>query len=558
MQKVPPQTAQVTNFIKNRIEKDLEDKKITCIKTRFPPEPNGYLHIGHAKSICLNFGLAQQYEGQCHLRFDDTNPANEDEEYVQAIQEDIKWLGFDWQKKLFHASDYFEQLFEFAIKLITKNKAYVCDLSAEEVRRTRGSLTQGGQNSPYRERCVSENIDLLTRMKKGEFAEGSKTLRAKIDMSSGNINLRDPAIYRIKKIKHQRTGKDWCIYPMYDYTHCLSDSIEGITHSVCTLEFEDHRPLYDWFIEQLEMPCHPQQIEFSRLNLNYTVTSKRKLKHLVDNKFVNGWDDPRMPTIAGFKKRGYTPASIRKFCENLGVSKQNSVTDVTLLEECLRDDLNTNAPRAMVIQEPLKVIIENYDKEEWLDAPNHPKNDFGTRKIPFSNELYIERTDFMENPSKGFFRLTVNKEIRLRNSYILKCTALEKDRDGKILCLKATIDQETLGKNPSDGRKVKGVIHWVSAKHCKFATLRLYDRLFSVEDPSSYDVDHFSECLNKDSLVEVKNCPIEPSLLDSNKSDRFQFERVGYFCAEPNEFSPENLIFNRITTLRDGWKTKTN
>jgi glutaminyl-tRNA synthetase len=550
--KVPP------NFIKEIIEEDLRTNRFGGrVHTRFPPEPNGYLHIGHAKSICLNFGIAEEYGGLCNLRFDDTNPETEDVRYIEAIKEDIRWLGFDWEDREYYASDYFEQLYEYAVQLIKMGKAYVCDLTPEQIREYRGTPTKPGKESPYRNRSVEENLRLFEKMRNGEFKEGEKTLRAKIDMSSPNLNMRDPVIYRIKYTPHPRTGTKWCIYPTYDFAHCLSDSIEGITHSLCTLEFEDHRPLYDWFLDQLGVH-HPKQIEFARLNLSYTVMSKRMLSELVKRGIVDGWDDPRMPTIAGIRRRGYTPESIRDFCERIGVAKRNSIVDIALLEHCIREDLNKRAPRVMAVLRPLKVIIENYpeDKEEELEAINNPEDpSMGTRKVPFCREIYIEQDDFMENPPKKFYRLAPNREVRLRYAYYIKCVDVIKDKDGNIKELICTYDPETKGGWAPDGRKVKATLHWVSARHCIEAEVRLYDRLFIKEDPT--DVEEgmtFLDYVNPESLIVLKRCYLEPSLRNAKPGDRFQFERLGYFCVDTKDTKPGKLVFNRIVTLKDTWE----
>ncbi len=546
-----------SNFIRQIIIEDLNTNKWGGrVHTRFPPEPNGYLHIGHAKSICLNFGLAEEFGGLCNLRFDDTNPTKEDEEYVNAIIEDVRWLGFDWGERLYFASDYFEKLYEYAIQLIKMGKAYVCDLSQEEIRQTRGTLTEPGIESPYRNRSIEENLELFERMRNGEFADGEKTLRAKIDMSSPNLNMRDPVMYRIKHSSHHRTGDKWCIYPMYDFTHCLSDSIEGITHSICTLEFEDHRPLYDWFLEQLDVH-HPQQIEFARLNLSYTVLSKRKLLELVQNGIVDGWDDPRMPTIHGIRRRGFTPESIREFAEIIGVSKKESIVDISVLEHCIREDLNKRAQRAFVVLNPIKVIIDNYpdDLVEEMEAINNPEDlSMGTRKIPFSKVLYIERDDFMENPPKKYYRLAPGREVRLRYAYYITCTDVVKDsQTGEIIELHCTYDPETRGGSSPDGRKVLGTIHWVSAGHCIPAEVRLYDRLFLKEDPNDVEEGKtFLDYLNPNSL-EIKIGLCEPFLKTAKPEDKFQFERIGYFCVD-NKFSkPGEPVFNRTVTLKDSW-----
>ena len=547
------------NFIRHIIDEDLAaGKNGGKVVTRFPPEPNGYLHIGHAKSICLNFGLARDYNGKCNLRFDDTNPHKENMEFVEAIQNDVKWLGFDWGDKTYYASDYFEKLYEFAIELIEKGLAYVCDLSADETRAYRGTLTEAGKNSPYRDRSVEENLDLFKRMRAGEFADGAKVLRAKIDMASPNINLRDPTLYRIRHgVVHHQTGSEWCLYPMYDYTHPISDALEGVTHSICTLEFEDHRPLYDWVLDNITIPCHPQQIEFSRLNLQYTVMSKRKLTQLVADGLVEGWDDPRMPTIAGLRRRGYTPASIREFADRIGVTKADNSVEMGILESCIREDLDANAPRAMAVLHPLKVVLTNYpeDKVEMLNAPNHPKDEaMGSRELPFCSELYIDREDFMEvAPNKHFKRLVSGGEVRLRNAYVIKCEEVIKDPTGEIVELRCTVDMDTLGKNP-EGRKVKGVIHWVSARHGLHAEVRLYDRLFSVEHPDAEKgVEDFTTLLNPDSLRTLTQCVLEPSLATAQSGSRYQFEREGYFCFDGVASTAERPVFNRVVQLRDSW-----
>jgi glutaminyl-tRNA synthetase len=541
------------NFIRDIIDEDLKSNKYEGrVHTRFPPEPNGYLHIGHAKSICLNFGLARDYGGKCNLRFDDTNPSREEQEYVESIKRDVRWLGFDWEDRLYYASDYFETLYEYAVRLVRKGKAYVCDLNADQVREFRGTLTQPGKDSPYRNRTVEENLDLFERMRKGEFPDGSRTLRAKIDMASPNLNLRDPVMYRILRATHHRTGDTWCIYPMYDWAHGQCDSIEKITHSICTLEFTDHRPLYDWFLEQLEV-YHPQQIEFARLNLNYTVMSKRLLLQLVQEKHVAGWDDPRMPTICGLRRRGYTPESIRFFADRVGVARSASVSEVALLEDCLRDDLNRRARRAMAVLRPLKVILENWPagKVEEMEAVNNPEDAaMGSRTLPFSGELYIEQDDFMENPPKKYFRLTPGGEVRLRYGYIIKCTGVTKDpRTGAVTELRCTYDPETRSGGPQSGRRVKGTIHWVSCAHAVNAEVRLYDRLFTVEDPAG---DSWKTFLNPASLEVVRNCKLEPGLAAARPQDRFQFERLGYFCAD-DVSTPGAPVFNRAVTLRDTW-----
>ncbi len=550
----PPAGAMPSNFIKEIIREDLETGRFGGkVVTRFPPEPNGYLHIGHAKSICLNFGLAQEFGGRCHLRMDDTNPETESMEYVRAIQEDVRWLGFDWGDRVFFASDYFEQLHDWAVELIKKGKAYVDDLSPEEIRRYRGTLTEPGRESPCRSRSVEENLDLFARMRAGEFPDGSRVLRAKIDMAAGNLNLRDPVMYRIKRATHYRTGDRWCIYPTYDWAHGQSDSIEGITHSICTLEFEDHRPLYDWFLDQLGVH-HPRQIEFARLRLTYTVMSKRKLTELVEGGHVRGWDDPRMPTIAGLRRRGYTPEAIRDFCARIGVAKKEGTVDVALLEHCLRDDLNRRAERRMAVLRPLRVVIENYPegRTEELEAVNNPEDpSAGTRRVPFSRVLYIERDDFMEDPPRKFFRLAPGREVRLRYAYFIRCTDVVKDDHGQVVELRCTYDPATLGGNAPDGRKVRATLHWVSAPHALPAEVRLYDRLFAHPTPDTAK-DDFKNHLNPDSLTVLENCLIEPSLAGARPGDRFQFERTGYFCVDPDS-SDGKLVFNRAVTLRDTW-----
>jgi len=546
---IPP----ASNFIRNMIESDLASGKHKAIVTRFPPEPNGYLHVGHAKSICLNFGLAKDFNGKCNLRFDDTNPEKESEEYARSIQDDVQWLGFQWDGEVRWASDYFEQLYLFSVELIKQGKAYVEDLSAEEMREYRGTLTKPGKNSPFRERSVAENLDLFARMRAGEFADGAKVLRAKIDMASGNINLRDPAIYRIRRAHHIRTGDKWCIYPMYDYTHCISDALEGITHSLCTLEFEDHRPLYDWVLDQLQVPCHPQQTEFSRLELHYTLTSKRKLLQLVNDKHVSGWDDPRMPTIIGMRRRGYTPEGIREFARRIGVSKSENIIDMATMEGCIREDLEGRAARVMAIINPLKVSVTNFAGAQSREAgfhPNHPE--FGSRMVPFAKELWIEADDFAEQPPEGWQRLTVGGEVRLRYSYVMRCDEVVKDASGKIIELRCTIDHNTLGKNP-EGRKVKGVIHFLSCAHALPAEIRLYDRLFTVAEPDAdKDVD-FCTYLNPHSLSVVQGW-VEPAVRDAAPETRYQFERLGYFCADRREHQVGGkLVFNRTVTLKDSW-----
>ena len=551
------QSGQSLNFVQAIIAQDNESGKYDGrVHTRFPPEPNGYLHIGHAKSICLNFGMAVENQGLCNLRFDDTNPAKEEVEYVDSIQDDVRWLGFDWEDRIFFASDYYEQLYGYAVQLIKLGKAYVCSLTAEEVREYRGGWNEPGKDSPYRERAVDENLQMFEQMRNGEFADGEHTLRAKIDMASPNMNMRDPPIYRIRHATHHRTGDDWCIYPMYDFTHGLSDSIENITHSICTLEFEDHRPLYDWFLEVLDV-YRPQQIEFARLNLTHTVMSKRRLLELVQEGLVQGWDDPRMPTLVGLRRRGYTPESIRNFCERIGVTKFNSMIDLSWLEDSLREDLNQRAWRVMGVLRPLKVVIENYPEGqvEQLQAVNNPEDaEAGKREIPFSKEIYIEQTDFMEDPPKKFFRLGPGREVRLRYGYFLRCNEVVKDpHSGEVLELRCTYDPETLGGKSPDGRKVKGTIHWVSAEHCLPAEVRLYDHLFSVPEPSDVpDGGDYRDNLNPDSLVTLTDCRVEQSLQSVQPGDRYQFERNGYFCVDVDSTSSK-LVFNRTVTLRDAW-----
>ena len=544
------------NFIEAVINEDLKTGKHEGrVHTRFPPEPNGFLHIGHAKSICLNFGIAEKYDGGlCNLRFDDTNPLKEEEKYVNSIIEDVKWLGFDWEDRLYYASDYFDQLFDYAVQLVRDGKAFVCDLNSEEIRSYRGTLTEPGKESPYRNRSIDENYDLFMCMKSGEFPDGSRTLRAKIDMSHPNLNMRDPVIYRILHASHHRTGDTWCIYPMYDWAHGLEDSIERITHSLCTLEFEDHRPLYDWYLEQLGV-YHCQQIEFARLNQNYTVMSKRMLLELVEDGFVSGWDDPRMPTISGYRRRGYTPQSIRNFAEKIGIAKRDNTVEISLLEHSVREDLNKRAPRVMAVLQPLKIVIENYPEEqtEELAAVNNPENpEEGTRNVPFSRELFIEQNDFMEDPPRKFFRLAPGREIRLRYAYFITCAQVIKDENGNVIEIRCTYDPETKGGSAPDGRKVKGTIHWVSAKHCLDAEVRLYDRLFSVPNPGG-DGD-FKKDINTDSLQVLTHCKVEPSLKNTDPSVTVQFERRGYFCVDFVDSSPEHLIFNRTVPLRDSWK----
>ncbi len=551
MKKMPE--IEKVDFIREIVRSDLKTNKYGGrVQTRFPPEPNGYLHIGHAKAICIDFGIAQEFGGLCNLRFDDTNPTKEEIEYVESIKEDIRWLGFDWGDREYYASDYFEKLYEFAVILVKKGKAYVCDCSPDEVRNMRGTLTQPGKECPHRSRSIEENLELFESMRAGKFPDGSRTLRAKIDMAHGNLNMRDPIMYRILHTPHHRTGDKWCIYPTYDWAHGQSDSIEGITHSICTLEFEDHRPLYDWFLEELGIH-HPQQIEFARLNLTYTILSKRKLLQLVEKGYVQGWDDPRMPTISGLRRRGYTPESIKKFCDVIGVSKNNTVVDIALLEHCLRDDLNRRAPRAMAVLRPLKVIIDNYPEGqvEELDAINNPEDmSMGTRKVPFSKVLYIEQDDFRENPPREFYRLAPGREVRLRYAYFIKCVDIIKDQNGNIVELHCQYDPHTRGGDAPDGRKAKATLHWVSALHSIEAEVRLYDRLFKTPDPEEGG-DHIAN-LNPDSLKILKNCKLEPSLRDAKPGEIFQFERLGYFCVD-KEVQSGNLIFNRSVTIKDTW-----
>lgn len=542
------------NFIETIIDKDLEKGKYKNVHTRFPPEPNGYLHIGHAKSICLNFGLAKQYNGVCNLRFDDTNPTKEEEEYVKSIKEDIKWLGFDWEDRLFYASDYFDQLYDYAVILIKKGKAYVDSLTNDEIREYRGKPTEPGKESPDRNRSIEENLDLFEKMKNGEFKEGEYVLRAKIDMNSPNMNLRDPIMYRIRYESHHRTGDKWCIYPMYDWAHGQSDSIEGITHSICTLEFENHRPLYDWFLNELGIH-HPRQIEFARLNLNYTIMSKRKLLQLVEGNYVSGWDDPRMPTLSGMRRRGYTPESIRNFAEKVGVAKRDSISEVTLLEYSLREDLNKRARRKLAVLRPLKIIITNYpeDRIEYLDAVNNPEDtDMGKREIPFSREIFIECGDFQEEPHKKFYRLAPGREVRLRYAYIIKCEKVIKDELGNVIEIQCTYDPETKSGGIST-KKVKGTIHWVSVKYALDAEIRLYDRLFTEEDPGGDKEKDFKEFLNPNSLEVLTGCKVEPSLKNAKTSEHFQFERTGYFILDSKDSTEDSLVFNRTVSLRDTW-----
>jgi len=551
------ETSPSLDFIRTIIAEDLRTGKHGGrVATRFPPEPNGYLHIGHAKSICLNFGIASEHEkGTCNLRFDDTNPTKEDVEYVDSIQEDIKWLGFDWQDRLYYASDYFDRLYDCAVRLIKDGKAYVCSLSAGDIREYRGTLTEPGQDSPYRTRSVEENLDLFQRMRAGEFEDGAHVLRAKIDMAHPNVTMRDPTLYRIRKVPHHRTGDKWCIYPMYDFTHCISDSIERITHSICTLEFENNRPLYDWVLDELKMECHPQQIEFARLNLTYTLMSKRKLIELVEKGYVAGWDDPRMPTIAGLRRRGYTPEAIRNFCDRIGVAKRDSVVDIALLEHCLREDLNLRAPRVMAVLNPLKVVIDNYpdNQVEEMEAVNNPEDPgMGSRKAPFSKVLYIEREDFMEDPPKKFFRLSPGREVRLRYSYYITCTGVVKDeKTGEITELHCTYDPQTRGGWAPDGRKVQATLHWVSAEHSIEAEVRLYEQLFTLPNPA--EARNIEDCLNPRSLEVLSSCRVEPGLKGAAPQSRYQFERLGYFCVDALDSSDKKLVFNRTVSLRDTW-----
>lgn len=551
-------TSKPSDFIREIIKEDLKNNKYGGrVHTRFPPEPNGYLHIGHAKSICLNFGLAAEFGGLCNLRFDDTNPIKEEAEYVESIKEDVRWLGFDWGNRLFYASDYFEQLYQYAVQLIKDGKAYVCDLSTDEIREYRGTLTEPGRESPYRNRSVEESLDLFERMRAGEFEDGSRTLRAKIDMASGNLNMRDPVMYRILHAAHHRTGDKWCIYPMYDFAHCISDSIEGITHSICTLEFEDHRPLYDWFLDELNLH-HPQQIEFARLSLSYTVMTKRKLLELVEQEYVTGWDDPRMPTLSGLRRRGYTPESIRNFCDRIGVAKRDSIVDVALLEYCLREDLNKRAPRVMAVLRPLRVVIINYPEGlvEEMEAINNPEDPrMGARKVPFSRVLYIERDDFLEVPPKQFFRLAPGREIRLRYAYFIKCVRVIKDEHtGEVVELHCTYDPATRGGDAPDRRKVKATLHWVSAAHALEAEVRLYSYLFVKPNPGDENEGlDFKAYLNPSSLEILKSCRVEPSLAGAKPGSRYQFERLGYFCVDSVDSSENALVFNRTVTLRDTW-----
>ncbi|EKF9122507.1 glutamine--tRNA ligase [Vibrio cholerae] len=545
--------ARPSNFIRQIIDKDLADGKHTTVHTRFPPEPNGYLHIGHAKSICLNFGIAQDYQGQCNLRFDDTNPEKENLEYVESIKKDVTWLGFDWSGEVCYSSDYFDKLYEYAIELIQKGLAYVDELTPEQIREYRGTLTEPGKHSPYRDRSVEENLALFEKMRAGEFAEGQACLRAKIDMASSFIVMRDPVLYRVRFAEHHQTGDKWCIYPMYDFTHCISDALEGITHSICTLEFQDNRRLYDWVLDNITIPCHPRQYEFSRLNLEYTVMSKRKLNQLVTEKLVTGWDDPRMPTISGLRRRGFTPSAIREFCKRIGVTKQENMIEYSALESCIRDDLNENAPRAMAVLDPVKLVIENFaaGTVETLTLANHPnKPEMGDREVPFTRELWIEREDFREEANKKYKRLVLGKEVRLRGAYVIKAERIEKDEQGNITTIFCSYDPETLGKNPADGRKVKGVIHWISAEKGVPAEFRLYERLFTVPNPGA--ADNFAETINPESLVKVQGY-VEPSLVEAKPEFGYQFERMGYFCADNKDSSPQALVFNRTVGLRDSF-----
>ncbi|WP_438468996.1 glutamine--tRNA ligase [Vibrio vulnificus] len=545
--------ARPSNFIRQIIDKDLADGKHTSVHTRFPPEPNGYLHIGHAKSICLNFGIAQDYQGKCNLRFDDTNPEKEDIEYVESIKNDVSWLGFEWDDEICYSSNYFDKLYEYAVELINKGLAYVDELSPEQIREYRGTLTAPGKPSPYRDRSAEENLALFEKMRDGGFEEGKACLRAKIDMASSFMVMRDPVLYRVRFASHHQTGDKWCIYPMYDFTHCISDALEGITHSICTLEFMDNRRLYDWVLDNITIDCRPHQYEFSRLNLEYTVMSKRKLNQLVTEKLVNGWDDPRMPTISGLRRRGFTPASIREFCKRIGVTKQENMIEFSSLESCIRDDLNENAPRAMAVLDPVKLVIENFPagEVENLTVANHPnKPEMGEREIPFSREIWIEREDFREEANKKYKRLVLGSEVRLRGAYVIKAERVEKDDEGNITTIFCTYDSETLGVNPVDGRKVRGVIHWVSADKGVPAEIRLYDRLFTVPNPAA--ADDFASTINPESLT-VMNGFVEPSLVEAEAEKGYQFERMGYFCADSKDSSKEHLVFNRTVGLRDTW-----
>jgi glutaminyl-tRNA synthetase len=545
--------ARPSNFIRQIIDKDLAEGKHNSVHTRFPPEPNGYLHIGHAKSICLNFGIAQDYQGQCNLRFDDTNPEKEDIEYVESIKNDVNWLGFDWNGDICYSSNYFDKLYGYAAELINKGLAYVEELSPEQIREYRGTLKELGKPSPYRDRSVEENLALFEKMHDGGFEEGKACLRAKIDMSSSFMVMRDPVLYRVRFATHPQTGDKWCIYPMYDFTHCISDALEGITHSLCTLEFQDNRRLYDWVLDNITIECQPRQYEFSRLNLEYTVMSKRKLSQLVSENLVNGWDDPRMPTVSGLRRRGFTPASIREFCKRIGVTKQENMIEFSSLESCIRDDLNENAPRAMVVLDPVKLVIENFaeGEVETLTVANHPnKPEMGEREVPFTREIYIEKEDFREEANKKYKRLVLGKEVRLRGAYVIKAERIEKDEQGNITTIFCTYDNETLGKNPADGRKVKGVIHWVSAEKGVSAEIRLYDRLFSVANPAA--ADDFASTINPESLTVMQGV-VEPSLANAKPEAGYQFERTGYFCADSKDSTPESPVFNRTVGLRDTW-----
>jgi len=571
---IKPDHTAPSNFIRHMIDQDLASGKHGGrVQTRFPPEPNGFLHIGHAKSICLNFGLAESYNGKCNLRFDDTNPEKESQEFIDAIQADVKWLGFSWNGEIRYTSAYFQQLFDLALELIRAGKAYVCSLTPEEAREYRGTLTEPGRNSPYRDRSVEENLDLFLRMQAGEFADGQHSLRAKIDMASPNINMRDPVIYRIRKVHHHQTGDTWKVYPMYDYAHCISDALEHITHSLCTLEFEDHRPLYDWILQNLPLEALksaaaalgnidtattnyvlPQQTEFARLNINYNVMSKRKLKELVELGLVSGWDDPRMPTLSGLRRRGYTPASIRKFCDIIGMSRSESIVDVSMLEHCIREDLDENSARAMCVLRPLKVTLTNFDSSaaQTLQLPRHPKKEMGFREIPFEAELYIDRTDFEEVPPPGYKRLSPGQEVRLRGAYVIRCDEVVRNDSGEVIELRCSMDHDTLGKNP-EGRKVKGVIHWVPAASAVAAEVRIYDRLFSHANPDDKALGDFKNSLNPDSLQVLRNCLVEPALASAKPEESFQFEREGYFCADRFDSRPDALVFNRTVSLRDSW-----
>ncbi len=553
-----PEQSSPSNFIRNIVIDDIASHKYDRpIMTRFPPEPNGYLHIGHAKSICLNFGLAAEFNGMCNLRFDDTNPSKEEIEYVESIQEDVRWLGFDWENRQYYASNYFEQLYDYAVQLIRKGKAYICSLNADEIRQYRGTLTESGKESPYRNRTIEENLDLFARMRNGDFPDGAHVLRAKIDMAASNLVMRDPTLYRIRHAAHHRTGSTWCIYPMYDFAHCLSDSIEGITHSICTLEFENNRALYDWILDELNVSCHPQQIEFARLNLTYAVLSKRKLIELVEKGYVTGWNDPRMPSISGIRRRGYPPEALRNFCERIGVARRDSTVDMALLEHCVREYLNDSAPRVMAVLNPIRVIIDNFPENdvEWLDAPYHPENpQMGSRKLPFSRTLYIEADDFMEDPPKKFYRLAPGREVRLRYAYYVRCESVVKDENGKIQELHCTYDPETRGGGAPDGRKVKATLHWVSADHAIGAEVRLYDHLYTRPDPDGDKAGaDFKEFINPNSLVKLTNCRLEPALADAASGSQYQFERLGYFNVDTEDSSPASLVFNRTVSLKDEW-----